>query len=152
VAPPVIEYLLGLSKARPSNDIEAQVSVESIKMLETLVALTDEHNRIQMLLLLVPILVSLLLETSELSGASKPVHHIHEHALHHLTCIGPQYPAQFRTIMQASPDLRSRLEAAVKAQQASAKFADRTLLSQKSANKEHKPSIKLKTNFGNFTG
>ena len=44
VAPLVIEYLLTVSKARPTTDIEAQVTTESIKMLATLVNLTDEQN------------------------------------------------------------------------------------------------------------
>ncbi len=44
VAPSVIEYLLNLSKARPANDVEVMLAMESIKVLEALVGLTDDQN------------------------------------------------------------------------------------------------------------
>lgn len=105
-----------------------------------------------MLMLLVPILVLLLLEASELSTASQQWRHLHDHALQHLTCIGPQYPAQFRTVMQASPDMRTRLEVAVKTQQLNARPIDQRIVIAQKSSQEHKPTIKLKTDFSNFTG
>ena len=108
-----------------------------------------------MLSLLVPVLVSYLVDTPRLSACTQYVRTLHDHALARLMKIGPQYPAQFRSVMAAAPDMRTRLEAAVKAQQAlSGPAAMKHAIAMAKANgaKPAKPTIKLKTDFSNFAG
>ena len=109
-----------------------------------------------MMTVLVPMLVSYLLDPSEYRGSPPPWKVLHDHALQRLMHIGPLYPAQFRGVMQSSQDMRGRLESAVKAQQATSSLAS----SKKSAaaaaamamQNSQKPTIQLKTDFSNFTG
>ena len=97
--------------------------------------------------LLVPVLISLLLQPTELKTASKSRRAVHDHVLQKLTQIGPQYPAAFRTAMSSSSDLKSRLEAAVKGQ-ASSRAGHAMASSQKQ--QQQQPAIKLKMDFSNF--
>ncbi len=104
---------------------------------------------IHLLSLLVPILVSCLQD----SAKDRYLKTLHDSALQNLNKIGPLYPSEFRTVMQNSPHLRTRLESALKAQTASHPETKRSdnikpITSQQPA----KPSIKLKTDFSNFTG
>ena len=104
---------------------------------------------------LVPILVSLLVDPEFLGSTGKISRTLHEQVLVKLMKIGPAYPAHFRSVMQASPDLRLRLEAAVKAQQQLAQDTKASALAQSqkaNASQPAKPSIKLKTDFSNFSG
>ena len=106
---------------------------------------------------LVPMLVSYLLDGEVLKSADRTSIKLHENALQSLMKIGPQYPAHFRNVMQSSPDLRAVLEGAVKVQKergSSGGSAGRDGLKQAIAasSQPAKPSITLKTNFGNFTG
>ena len=102
---------------------------------------------------LVPMLVSYLLDGEALKSAGKTSIHLHDHALQSLMKIGPQYPAHFRSVMQASPDLRAVLESAVKVQkERSSGSAGQDSSKANAASQPAKPSITLKTNFGNFKG
>ena len=108
-----------------------------------------------MLSLLVPILVSYLVDTPRLSSCGVHTRTLHEHALAQLMKVGPQYPAHFRGVMATAPDMRTRLEAAVKNHQSMS--ASAAQLAANAANaalngQPAKPTIKLKTNFGNFAG
>ena len=106
-----------------------------------------------MLMVLVPLLVSFLSETSQLSSQSHLRRTLHDFALQKLVRIGPQYPTEFRSVMTAAPDLRSRLEAAVKAQQANQPASKVKSMSASKAVTPavQKPTITLKTDFSNFT-
>ena len=44
MAPPVIEHLISVGTKRPQIDTELAIVTEGIRMVETLVALTDENN------------------------------------------------------------------------------------------------------------
>ena len=151
VAPSVMQYLLQIQENKPSSDIELAIALEAIKLLESLVALTEESKRMNMVALLVPVLVSLLLDSSTLSKSVKIHRLLHEQCLSKLMKIGPKYPTQFKTIMQKLPDLRQRLEAAVKAQQDST--STRSSAASQAFEKvtaASKPTIQLKTDFSNF--
>ena len=104
----------------------------------------------------VPILISCLLEPEAVAGANQTSCALHDFALQRLMCIGPQYPKQFRAVMGAAPDLRQRLEAAVRAQQASSQSKKAAKLNAPNAKNalSHpaKPAIQLRTDFSNFTG
>ena len=97
---------------------------------------------------LVPTLVSQL---HDATAASKDVtqQRLSDKSLAKLTAVGGQYPAQFRAIMQARPELRTRLEAAVKVQRSHV-AAKRSAEAAAADSQSHKPSIQLKMDFSNF--
>uniref|UniRef100_A0A8D2Q0J2 HEAT repeat-containing protein 5B n=1 Tax=Zosterops lateralis melanops TaxID=1220523 RepID=A0A8D2Q0J2_ZOSLA len=129
---------------RPNNNLELLAVQEGIKVLETLVALGEEQNRVQLLALLVPTLISYLLNENAFASASTASKDLHEFALQNLMHIGPLYPHAFKTVMGAAPELKTRLETAVRASQASqAKAAAR----QPPPTVHSTPTIKLKTSF-----
>ncbi|TKC44690.1 hypothetical protein EI555_001816 [Monodon monoceros] len=144
LAPIVVEKLKAVEKNRPASNTELLAVQEGIKVLETLVALGEEHNRVQLLALLVPTLISYLLDENSFASASTASKDLHEFALQNLMHIGPLYPHAFKTVMGAAPELKVRLETAVRASQASkAKAAAR----QPAPAVHSAPTIKLKTSF-----
>ncbi|XP_077993059.1 HEAT repeat-containing protein 5B-like [Glandiceps talaboti] len=153
LGPKIVEYLHQVSSNISKYEDEFAVVIEALKTLENFVALTDESFRVQMVALLVPILISLLLDSNTLPAASKLGRSLHDFALQRLMKIGPQYPAAFKTIMGSAPNLKTKLEAAVRANQSMAKKTASMAAAQKPKTVQPaQPSIKLKTNFLNFTG
>lgn len=104
-------------------------------------------SEVHMLGLLVPILISLLSDSANLSKEGKITKNLHDQALQNLMKIGPKYPEPFRTVVSSSPDLKSRLEGAVRANQASTK-AKQPAVQPKVAPSQ--PSIKLRMDFSNY--
>lgn len=144
LAPIVVEKLKAVERNRPATPTELLAVQEGIKVLETLVALGEEQNRVQLLALLVPTLISYLLDGTAFAEAGAASRSLHEFALQNLMRIGPLYPRAFKTVMSAAPELKSRLETAVRASQASqAKAAAR----QPTPAVHAAPTIKLKTSF-----
>uniref|UniRef100_A0A663N8B6 HEAT repeat-containing protein 5B n=1 Tax=Athene cunicularia TaxID=194338 RepID=A0A663N8B6_ATHCN len=144
LAPIMVEKLKAVERSRPNNNLELLAVKEGIKVLETLVALGEEQNRVQLLALLVPTLISYLLNENAFASASTASKDLHEFALQNLMHIGPLYPHAFKTVMGAAPELKTRLETAVRASQASkAKAAAR----QPPPTVHSTPTIKLKTSF-----
>lgn len=99
----------------------------------------------------VPLLVAFLCDPD---ASSSPLdRRLHKVALKKLTDFGPQYPADFRSVMQSRPDLRARLEAAIHVQNQAAAAAAAT---KSTTDGERRPtpassaSIKLKMDFSNF--
>uniref|UniRef100_A0A8C0J4X3 HEAT repeat-containing protein 5B n=1 Tax=Chelonoidis abingdonii TaxID=106734 RepID=A0A8C0J4X3_CHEAB len=144
LAPIMVEKLKAVEGNRPNSNTELLAVQEGIKVLETLVALGEEQNRVQLLALLVPILISYLLNENAFASASTISKDLHEFALQNLMHIGPLYPHAFKTVMGAAPELKIRLETAVRASQANkAKAAAR----QPPPTIHSVPTIKLKTSF-----
>ncbi|XP_054977873.1 HEAT repeat-containing protein 5B [Sorex araneus] len=144
LAPIVVEKLKAAERNRPASHTELVAVQEGVKVLETLVALGEEHNRVQLLALLVPTLISYLLDEGAFAAAGAASRELHEFALQNLMRIGPLYPHAFKAVVGAAPDLKSRLETAVRASQASqAKAAAR----QPAPTVHSTPTIKLKTSF-----
>ncbi|XP_028905877.1 HEAT repeat-containing protein 5B isoform X2 [Ornithorhynchus anatinus] len=144
LAPIMVEKLKAVERNRPNSNIELLAVQEGIKVLETLVALGEEQNRVQLLALLVPTLISYLLDENAFASAPLASRDLHEFALQNLMRIGPLYPHAFKTVMGAAPELKIRLETAVRASQASkAKAAAR----QPAPTAHSAPTIKLKTSF-----
>ena len=104
-------------------------------------------SEVHMLGLLVPILISLLSDSANLPKGDKITKNLHEKALQKLMQIGPKYPEPFRTIISSAPDLKTRLEGAVRANQASAK-PKQPAVQPKVAPTQ--PSIKLRMDFSNY--
>ena len=78
---------------------------------------------------------------------------LHKVALKKLTSFGPQYPVDFRSVMQNRPDLRSRVECAVHWQNEQEAATAAKLAASDEPRPTHAApaSIKLKMDFSNFT-
>uniref|UniRef100_A0A3B4Y6P1 Uncharacterized protein n=1 Tax=Seriola lalandi dorsalis TaxID=1841481 RepID=A0A3B4Y6P1_SERLL len=118
-------------RSRPQSPEELLGVLEGVRALEALVQAADESQRPQLAAILLPLLISFLLDENALGSAPAASRSLHEAALKDLMRLGPQHSA-------------SRLEAAVKGNQESlnAKASGATRSAAKSS-----PSITLKTNF-----
>lgn len=145
LAPVLVEKLKAIEHRRPSTPAELQAVQEGVKVLESLVAMGDDKNRVQLLALLVPTLVSYLLDETAFSSASVSSKGLHEFALQNLMHIGPLYPEAFKTVIGAAPELKIRLESAIRSRQANSKAKATSRQSQQSV--QATPTIKLKTSF-----
>ena len=99
-----------------------------------------------MMAILIPCLVQLLLDGSQRTNPSKFASQLHDHCLQRLTKIGPLYPEPFKIVMGQSPELKQKLEAAVRNNQGTARRA----AGQQEPKAAAKPKIQLKMDFSNF--
>ncbi|XP_038637209.1 HEAT repeat-containing protein 5A isoform X2 [Scyliorhinus canicula] len=144
----IVERLREVEKEKPSTCTELQAVQEGMKTLETLVSMADEQNRVHLVVLILPILISFLLDENALTSAPNPAKSLHEFALQNLMRIGPQYPSIFQKLMGSSPAMKARLEGAVKGNQESVKA--KTAAEQSKCLRNSSPSIQLKTTFSHF--
>ncbi|XP_061508694.1 HEAT repeat-containing protein 5B isoform X2 [Anopheles gambiae] len=165
LAPRLIEQLYSEQARNPTNEHELALVLEGITTVETLIALAEPQNRIQMLTLLVPILINYLDDPEEPKQLapqqqqrtkSKYVTALNDHAIQWLMKIGLKYPQEFKTFMAQAPDLRRKLEAAIKRNQMNAtlqksKSEAANAAARNSAAQQQKPTIQLKTDFSNFS-
>ncbi|KAM4599656.1 HEAT repeat-containing protein 5B isoform 3-T3 [Fundulus diaphanus] len=145
LAPLMVEKLKAVERSRPGTAAELQAVQEGIRVLENLVSMGEEKNRVQLLALLVPTLISYLLDENAISSAPQVSKSLHDFALQNLMRIGPLYPAAFKTVIGAAPELKTRLESAIRANQASSKAKDAARQAQPTV--QAGPTIKLKTSF-----
>ncbi|XP_061645780.1 HEAT repeat-containing protein 5B [Phyllopteryx taeniolatus] len=145
LAPLTVEKLKAVEHSRPRTAAELQAVQEGIRVLENLVGMGEEQNRVQLVALLVPTLISYLLDENAIPSASQVSKGLHDFALQNLMRIGPLYPAAFKKVIGASPELKTRLESAVRANQASSKAKDAARKAQPTV--QVAPTIKLKTSF-----
>ncbi|XP_056147320.1 HEAT repeat-containing protein 5B [Lampris incognitus] len=145
LAPLMVEKLKAVERRRPGTAVELQAVQEGIRVLENLVGMGEEQNRVQLLALLVPTLISYLLDENAISSAPQVSKGLHEFALQNLMRIGPLYPAAFKTVIGAAPELKTRLESAIRANQASSKAKAAARQAQPTV--QAAPTIKLKTSF-----
>uniref|UniRef100_A0AAX7V519 HEAT repeat-containing protein 5B n=1 Tax=Astatotilapia calliptera TaxID=8154 RepID=A0AAX7V519_ASTCA len=145
LAPLMVEKLKAVERSRPGTAAELQAVQEGIRVLENLVGMGEDQNRVQLLALLVPTLVSYLLDENSISSAPQVSKGLHEFALQNLMRIGPLYPAAFKIVIGAAPELKTRLESAIRANQASSKAKAAARQAQPAV--QAAPTIKLKTSF-----
>ncbi|XP_068597113.1 HEAT repeat-containing protein 5B [Brachionichthys hirsutus] len=145
LAPLIVEKLKAVERSRPGTAAELQAVQEGIRVLENLVGMGEEQNRVQLLALLVSTLVSYLLDDNVISSAPQVSKGLHDFALQNLMRIGPLYPAAFKMVVGAVPELKIRLESAVRANQASSRAKAAARLAQPTV--QTAPTIKLKTSF-----
>lgn len=101
-----------------------------------------------MLNLLIPLLISLLVNTDKLSSSSRGQRLVHTHALERLKLMGPKYPDEFKSIIASNPHFKKTLESALKSSQEAGKISQST--SSPSVKQPAQPTIKLKMDFSNF--
>ncbi|XP_058847609.1 HEAT repeat-containing protein 5A-like isoform X1 [Acipenser ruthenus] len=141
----IVSRLQRVEKRKPESSAELQAIQEGVKALEVLVSMADEEHRSQLMAILLPLLISFLLDENALACAQNPARNLHEFALQNLMRIGPRYSSVFKTLMASSPSMKARLEAAVKGNQESVKAKTAALHSKPP--EKNSPSIQLKTNF-----
>uniref|UniRef100_A0A3Q3VL01 LAA1-like C-terminal TPR repeats domain-containing protein n=1 Tax=Mola mola TaxID=94237 RepID=A0A3Q3VL01_MOLML len=145
LAPLMVEKLKAVEQSRPGTAAELQAVQEGIRVLETLVGMGEEQHRVQLLALLVPTLISYLLDENAISSAPQVSKGLHDFALQNLMRIGPLYPSAFKVVIGAAPDLKTRLESAIRANQASSRAKAAARQAQPTV--QAAPTIKLKTSF-----
>ncbi|XP_048732913.2 HEAT repeat-containing protein 5B-like isoform X6 [Ostrea edulis] len=153
VAAKFLEYLLVLKDDKSGLDSQQALITASLNFAEVLVAKAEDDKRLQLLSLFLPVLVSFLVDEKNYTTVSKPTQAIHDDCLQRLVKIGPMYPEQFKNIMTSHTDLKLRLGLAIKhsqTQSSSQRKMEAAALQQKLNQKPAKPTIALKTNFGNF--
>ncbi|XP_075963534.1 HEAT repeat-containing protein 5A [Anarhichas minor] len=143
LGPPLVRFLQKVERSRPQSPEELLGVLEGVRSMEALVQAADQSQRPQLVAVLLPLLISFLLDENALGSAPTASRSLHEAALKDLMRLGPQHSAVFRSLVSSSPHLKSRLEAAVKGNQESlnAKASSGHLAAKSS------PSITLKTNF-----
>uniref|UniRef100_A0A2R5LHZ4 HEAT repeat-containing protein 5B n=1 Tax=Ornithodoros turicata TaxID=34597 RepID=A0A2R5LHZ4_9ACAR len=148
VAETLVECTQLLEEGKCSEEKEVlSVAQESLKVLDSLLWAAPPEGKSQMLLLYVSLLASLLLINEDgLKPSSR--RQLHIEALGRLLRVGPQFPQEFRWAVGQRPQLRARLEAALRS---SSRPQDGTTDGEQ-GRVPQAPSIKLKTDFSNFTG
>uniref|UniRef100_A0A8C1XWI6 HEAT repeat-containing protein 5A n=1 Tax=Cyprinus carpio TaxID=7962 RepID=A0A8C1XWI6_CYPCA len=139
----LVSQLEEVEKSRPQGPAELQAVQDAIRALEALVFAADETHRPQLVAVLLPILISLLLDENALASAPAASRSLHESALRDLMRIGPQHSAVFKALMASAPHMKARLEAAVKGNQESVN----TKAQAPRVINKNTPSIQLKINF-----
>ncbi|XP_052436456.1 HEAT repeat-containing protein 5A isoform X1 [Carassius gibelio] len=139
----LVSQLEEVEKSRPEGPAELQAVQDAIRALEALVFAADETHRPQLVAVLLPILISLLLDENALASAPAASRSLHESALRDLMRIGPQHSAVFKALMASAPHMKARLEAAVKGNQESVNSKAQA----PRVNSKNTPSIQLKINF-----
>ncbi|XP_011297784.1 HEAT repeat-containing protein 5B isoform X2 [Fopius arisanus] len=150
LAPRIVEYLYSDRSQLVESEVELSYTLECVGTIESLIALAEPGNRIQMLTLLVPILINYLLDENKLQRGSKYQVTLHQQSFQWLSKIGPKYPQEFKTLMSQSTDLKTKLENAVRLSHQQAQRHNKHPDTLKPINKTATPSIKLKTDFSNF--
>ncbi|XP_072933477.1 HEAT repeat-containing protein 5B [Epargyreus clarus] len=133
---------------RAPDAAHSRAAIAAITALDDLVDAAPDSARIQLLWLLVPIVISYLRAT--LAAASPPARALHEFALQWLMRVGPKYPQEFKTMMQQSSELRTKLENAVKTNQANRTTRNSQPQRPVFESRPAKPTIQLKMDFSNF--
>lgn len=109
----------------------------------------------QMMALIIPLYISTLADpsTSDLRTLPKGRRQVHDFFLQQVTLVGPKHPEAFRSVMQASPALKQKLEAAVRASQGAARAKGTGQAGVRGLGRgaqQQQPAIKLKMDFSNF--
>lgn len=144
LGPVMVRHLQRVERSRPQSPDELLGVLDGLRAMEALVLAADDTHRSKLVAILLPILISFLLDENALGSAPAASRSLHESALRDLMRLGPQHSSVFKALMTASPHMKARLEAAVKGNQESlnAKASSTTTTPSKTS-----PSITLKTNF-----
>ncbi|GFY47468.1 HEAT repeat-containing protein 5B [Trichonephila inaurata madagascariensis] len=158
LCPKLIELIGQFSNELSSNinfpDIKILAVKELIHTLKVLVDIAANDKKLLIVGLYIPALVSLLIDpdTSQVAPSSRNT--VHQCALQQLMKIGPQYPQEFRTVVSKNIRLKNRLEACIRSAHMGSDMNRDNLSDSESRSslRTSSPTIKLKTDFSNFTG
>ncbi|KAH9496165.1 HEAT repeat-containing protein 5B [Bulinus truncatus] len=151
LAPKVIEHLNTASTTLLSTShAELQLIIVELDCLEKLLTLAEDSKRVTVVALLIPILVSMLLDESMSSKASQAVRNLSDRCLNRLTEVGRTYPEHFKTVMNMSGSLKPKLESAVRLKQKTQVQDKARMINTQAVQQPAKPTITLKMDFSNF--
>ncbi|CAL8143424.1 unnamed protein product [Orchesella dallaii] len=154
LAPRILQYLYGEEAKNVGSKVELEFILESLRAIQILVQLVDSSSkRVQMLTLIVPVLINFLVEP-HLLGHPMTAHRklLHDVSLQKLMKIGLQYREEFRALMSQCADMRIKLETVIKnSKSLSGNNSDEKTSAGNSNSNSSSGSIKLKTDFSNFT-
>ncbi|XP_067939352.1 HEAT repeat-containing protein 5B-like isoform X2 [Watersipora subatra] len=140
-----------LSKAPTNHDITNQEVSQILTTLEVLLRLAAPDQRVGLMALFCSILSAYLLTGSSFPTATTHSKQLFEIALKTIISLGSAYPEQFQAVMSSAPRLKSAVEQAALLNKANAEAAQRKADElQQRKEKQSKPTIQLKMNFGNF--
>ncbi len=145
-APIIIRFLLNPDVKKVDSLEKLGLHSDALETLEILIV--KSHPDKKMLDIYIPILVNLLLDDQVVNGSSCTQKQ-HDMALARLTRIGNQLPLDLKRILSDNPELKKRVEQAVLKNQEQERM--RRLAKQQQQQVVNQPSIKLKTDFSNFT-
>lgn len=150
MAPRLVEFLHSDNATTLETEDDLLVVQETITCVESLIALAEPQNCIQILNLLVPVLVSYLID-GQTNCTNTLLVKLHDVSLQWLMKIGPKYPQEFKNIMLQQPDLKVKLENAIRKNQMknNTRMKNEDFVSKSVTS--NAPSIKLKTDFSNFS-
>lgn len=159
LAPLVIEYLFGFAERAPAGEDELALARQCVQLLLVLLAVADASHRANLMAMLVTVLLSwVVAEDGDRPKPTSPLsRQLAADGLDAITQAGVAHPEPFRTVMTSAPQLKSRLEAAVKMSQAARSQpgggkADLSTGGGTAAGggAPSKPQIQLKMDFSNF--
>ncbi|KAB7498931.1 HEAT repeat-containing protein 5B [Armadillidium nasatum] len=146
LAPRILEQLSD-TNLTIEKEKDLQYFVECTKAIELLVPRTLDQHKSEIIGVLVGIFVGALQDTGKLKENGSIKEKLHNYALSRLQKLGPEYPQEFRIVLTSKPELRVRLEMALKFQQEKQRKAEHAT---NIPTAPHNPTIKLKTDFSNF--
>lgn len=160
MASPILDYLLAEEASREvKSEADLSLTLECVHLIDVLITSPnlepssggDDRRADQLLVFLIPVLVSHLLPPEDLKEASRLKLTLHDSSLNRLTAIGHRWPVTFKAVLAQSEAVRGRLEAAARANQEKLKAAAqqrKTLGHDGKAQQPAVPSIKLTMDFG----
>ena len=153
LAPRIVELLI-----KETNNTNVAITNEKYHVVmnaliafETLVDVADTNKKMDILGLYIPILINLLIEDTQALKDKSPKSLLHTYALQKLIDIGPKYPQEFRQIINQVPSFRTKLESAIRSQSVAGSNGSTAGNQTQSSTRNDNPTIKLKTDFSNFT-
>ena len=156
LAPRVVELLvhssdmLAVSPASVISQKRFDILMQGLDMMQLLLEKTD--SKMDILSLYIPILVSFLVEESDLLRSRSLRSSLHQQVLSRLLVIAPQFKQAFRLLMEQYPSLKKKLEHAIRSQHqnSQSKTTASSITSSSNAFPAAVPTIQLKTDFSNF--
>jgi HEAT repeat-containing protein 5 len=149
--PIALQVLTRSSPNEPLTDTDVAFIAESVRFLEGVCPHAEQPQLSLFFAMFLPLLMMQLRDPVP-STTSKDAKDTNAAAVHHLclqtlNAIGPKYPEAFKTVIMAAPQLKQRLENAIRAGMGKA-AAGQT--SSATAVQTAKPKIELKMDFSAF--
>ncbi|CAF1153890.1 unnamed protein product [Adineta ricciae] len=153
-----------LNELKKLNETQHQQIIEILKIFETLLAAVDSTLRIRLASLIIPIFINFLPDPASSSSPVKLTNtnaRLTSYVIDRVQSLFPIYPNEFRLILQSLPDLRTRLETAIRRQQQlkqlqqqqkdekESSYSSKSYLSSMNSPSQA-PSLPLRLDFSNF--
>jgi len=158
IAPRILRFLYSDNAQNITSQGQLEFILECIKAIQILVQIVDSSEKrscelgVQMLTLIVPVLINFLVDPNISSVTLNPHRKLlHDVCLQKLMKIGLQYRDEFRILMSQSTEMKGKLENAIKNSRSAANKDQGPKVSSSQLLSSGPGSIKLKTDFSNFT-